>query len=92
MVLFYFLIVISIAVFSTFIFIVAGIDPQSALSLVTLLINNIGIGFRMAAPTESFAFLSDFGLIFSSLLMVFGRLEFLAVLAVMVPAFWQQNK
>ncbi|NGX43495.1 MAG: Trk system potassium uptake protein TrkH [Chlamydiae bacterium] len=92
MVLCYFLIVISIAVSSTFIFIVDGIDPQSALSLVTLLINNIGIGFRMAAPTESFAFLSDFGLIFSSLLMVFGRLEFLAVLAVMVPAFWQQNK
>ena len=92
MVLCYFFIVISISVFSTLFFITDGIDPETSLSLVTLLINNIGIGFRMAAPTESFAFLSSFSLIFSSILMVLGRLEFLAVLAVLVPAFWRQNR
>jgi trk system potassium uptake protein len=92
MVLTYFLLVISISVFSTIFFVMDGIDPETSLALVTLLINNIGIGFRMASPTESCAFLSDFGLAFSSLLMIFGRLEFLAVLAVMVPAFWRQNK
>ena len=92
MVLCFFLILITIAAFSTFFFIIDGIDSETALALATLLINNIGIGFRMTAPTESCAFLSDFGLVYSSLLMVFGRLEFLAVLAVMVPAFWQQNK
>lgn len=91
-VLVYFLLVISIAAFSTLFFIIDGIDPETSLSLSTLLINNIGIGFRMASPTESCAFLSDFGLVFSSVLMIFGRLEFLAVLAVMVPAFWKQNK
>jgi len=92
MVLCYFVIVIGITAVSIFFFIVDGIDPESALALVTLLINNIGIGFRMAAPTESMAFLSDFALVYSSLLMVFGRLEFFAVLAVMVPAFWKQSK
>jgi len=91
MVLSYFLIVIAISVISTFIFVLNGLDPESALSLVALLINNIGIGFRMASPLDTCAFLSDFGLIFSSILMILGRLEFLAVLAVLVPAFWKQN-
>lgn len=92
MVLSYFVIVISIAVFSTVFYVYDGLDPETALSMTTLMINNIGIGFRMASPTASCAFLSDFGLVFSSLLMIFGRLEFLAILAVMVPAFWQNSK
>ena len=92
MVLSYFVIVISIAVFSTVFYVWDGIDPETALSLTTLMINNIGIGFRMASPMESCAFLSDIALLFSSLLMIFGRLEFLAVLAVMVPAFWKKSK
>lgn len=91
MVLSYFGIIIAISVFSTFIFTMQGLDPETSLSLVTLLINNIGMGFRMAAPSESLAFLSDFGLALSSLLMVMGRLEFLAVLAILVPAFWKQT-
>ena len=92
MVLSYFVIVISIAVFSTVFYVCDGLDPETALSMTALMINNIGIGFRMASPTESCAFLSDFGLVFSSLLMIFGRLEFLAVLALMVPAFWKNSK
>lgn len=91
MVLCFFLIVIAVAALSTFIFVIDGLDPETAISMVTLLINNIGIGFRMAAPTESMAFLSDFSLIFSSILMIVGRLEFYAVLAILVPAFWKQN-
>jgi len=91
-VLVFFLLVVSIAAFSTLIFIFEGIDPETSLSLATLLINNVGIGFRMASPTESFAFLSDFALMLSSVIMIFGRLEFFAVLAVMVPAFWQKNR
>lgn len=92
LVLVYFLIVATFTVFSILFFVIDGLDPESALALVTLLINNIGIGFRMVSPTESCAFLSNFGYIFSCFLMVLGRLEFLAVLAVLVPAFWKQNK
>lgn len=92
MVLCYFVIVIAMMAFSTIFYVWDGIDPQTSLSLSTMMINNIGMGFRMASPMESCAFLSDFALLFSSLLMIFGRLEFLAVLAVMVPAFWQKNK
>jgi trk system potassium uptake protein TrkH len=68
-----------------------GIDPETALTTITCMINNVGMGFRMGGPTESFAFLSDFGLVVSSIWMILGRLEFFAVLVILVPAFWRQN-
>jgi len=92
LVLCFFVILIAIAALATFIFVIDGIDPQTSLSLTALLVNNVGIGFQMAAPMDSLAFLSSFSLIFSSLLMIFGRLEFLVVLATMVPAFWRQTR
>lgn len=91
MVLSYFAIVIAMSVFATLVYIQNGVDPESAIGLVANLINNVGMGFRMAAPTESVAFLNSFGLIFSSLLMILGRLEFLAFLAILVPAFWRET-
>ncbi|MGA8164905.1 MAG: potassium transporter TrkG [Waddliaceae bacterium] len=92
LVLCFFVLVVTIAAFATLFFVIDGMGPETSLSVTTLMMNNVGIGFRMAAPTESFAFLSSFGLIFSSLLMVFGRLEFLVVLATMIPAFWKQSR
>jgi len=91
MVLSYFLIVAVTTVLSTIIFIFMGVDPETSLSVVALLINNVGIGFRIVSPVDSFAFLSNFGLIFSSIIMILGRLEFLAILALMVPSFWRKN-
>ncbi|MCB1111228.1 MAG: TrkH family potassium uptake protein [Chlamydiales bacterium] len=87
----YFLIVVACAAIGTLLYTCDGIDPESAISLSSLMINNIGIGFRMAGPTESCAFLSNFGLCLSCFLMVLGRLEFFAVLAVLVPAFWKRH-
>lgn len=87
----FFLISLSITVLGTFLLVIDNVDPETAMTLVALSINNTGIGFRMASSTESLAFLSDFGTILSSLLMVCGRLEFFAVLAVLVPAFWKQT-
>lgn len=91
MVLCFFWIVISISVVATFVYIMEGIDPQTALGLVAATVNNGGVGFVMAGPTSSCAFLSNFGLIFSAVLMILGRLEFFAVLAVFVPSFWKKN-
>jgi trk/ktr system potassium uptake protein len=87
----FFLILVSIATFSTFFFIIDGLDPETAFASVTCMINNIGIGFRMDGPTESCAFMSNAALSLSSFLMVLGRLEFFAVLAIFVPAFWKQR-
>jgi len=89
LVLSYFSIVILIVVLAFLLYVFDGVDPESSISLVALMINNIGIGFRMAAPNESCAFLSNFGLCLSSILMILGRLEFLAILAILFPSFWK---
>jgi trk system potassium uptake protein TrkH len=91
MVLCFFLVVIASGVLGTFIYILIGLDPETALGAVGCMLNNTGLAFRMGGPLESFAFLSNFGLIFSSILMILGRLEFFAVLAILVPAFWKNK-
>jgi trk system potassium uptake protein len=87
----FFMLVIFFSVLGTFLYVMDGIDPETAMSLVSCNLNNVGIGFRMDGPTNSCAFLSDFSLILSTFLMILGRLEFFAVLAVLVPSFWKKN-
>jgi len=87
----FFLILVSIATLSTFLFMMDGLDPETAFATTTCMINNIGIGFRMIGPTESCAFMTNEALSLSSFLMVLGRLEFFAILAVLVPAFWKKH-
>ena len=87
----YFLIVVSISALSTYILVLDGLDPESALATVASCINNVGFGFRIVGPTESFAPLSNFSISIASFLMILGRLEFLAILAILVPAFWRSH-
>ncbi|MDP1836374.1 MAG: TrkH family potassium uptake protein [Chlamydiales bacterium] len=87
----YFVIVVFFTVLGIFLLTWDGLDPETALATITCMINNIGLGFRMGGPTESFAFLSNFGVVVSSLWMILGRLEFYAILVLLVPAFWRQD-
>lgn len=89
MVLCFFLLVMAVSVASTFIYVLDGIDPETALGLVGCMVNGTGLAFRIATPVDSFAFLSNFGYALSSLLMIMGRLEFFAIFALLVPAFWR---
>lgn len=90
-VLVFFLIVASISALGSLLYIFDGIDLETALGLVACMVNNTGFSFRMAGPEYSCAFLSNSSLIISSLLMIMGRLEFYALLALLVPAFWKKN-
>jgi trk system potassium uptake protein len=74
-----------------FLYVLDGIDALTATGLVSSMVNNVGLGFRVAGPTGSCAFLSNFSLLLSSVLMIFGRLEFLILLAVLTPGFWKQT-
>lgn len=87
----YFLIAMAISTLSTLVYVYDGIDPETSLSLTSCMINNTGMSFRMAGPEFSCAFLSDFSILISSFLMIFGRLEYYAVLALLIPAFWRQE-
>ena len=91
MVLCFFLILTAISVISTVLFIANGIDPSTSLSLVACMINDTGMSFGMGGPTESLAFMTNTELIASCFLMILGRLEFFAVLAFFVPAFWKST-
>lgn len=87
----YLLIVVIVAVVSLFIYVANGMDPGTSLGLVTGMINNTGLTFRAAGPTGSCAFMSDFSLGLSSLLMIMGRLEFFVILALIMPTFWKDE-
>jgi trk system potassium uptake protein TrkH len=87
----FFLIGMAVSLISTILYIYDGIDLETAFGLTVCMINNTGMSFRMAGPEFSCAFLSNFGLLLSSFLMIFGRLEYYAVLALLVPAFWRQD-
>lgn len=87
---FFFLIAV-ISVIATFLFIVDGVDLESALTLVGCHINNVGFGFRAYGPMQSCAFLSEFGMLLSCFLMIVGRLEFFAIITILVPSFWRKN-
>lgn len=90
-VLVFFLTIIFMSVLGTFLLTLTGVDPETSLAVITSTINNSGMGFREAGPTDSFAFLTDFGLILTSLWMIMGRLEFFTILVVLVPEFWKTD-
>ena len=92
MVLCFIIVMVVVSVLGIFFYIMDGIDPETALGLVAAMINCSGQSFRAAGPTESCAFLSNFGYVLSALLMLLGRLEFFAMFALLAPSFWKKNK
>jgi trk system potassium uptake protein TrkH len=86
----FFFVTIGLSVIGTFLYIMQGVDPETAMGFVASCINNIGTAFRMNGPRGSSAFLSDSGAWMASLLMLLGRLEFFAVLTLLFPSFWKR--
>ncbi|RME96441.1 MAG: TrkH family potassium uptake protein, partial [Verrucomicrobia bacterium] len=60
------------------------------LSAVMATLFNIGPGLGAVGPTQNFAHLHQPTQALLSLLMVLGRLEFFAVLALFVPSLWRR--
>lgn len=88
----FFVLIISVSVAGALLYVLDGVDPETSLGLVGCMINGTGLAFRVAGPLGSCAFLSDFGYMISSVLMIMGRLEFFAIFAFFVPAFWKQDE
>lgn len=63
----------------------------SAVSAVAATFNNIGPGFDMVGPTQSYASLSDFAKWVLSLVMIMGRLEILPVFLLFSPRTWRRG-
>lgn len=63
-------------------------DTCFSASLATLF--NIGPGIHGIGPTENFSGFGSPSLLFMSLLMIMGRLELFAVLALFIPSLWRK--
>lgn len=85
----YFLIVIALSVVMNFLYVLEGVDMETAISLTTLMINNSGMGLRAAGATSTEAFLSPTMTYLSCFIMILGRLEIYAVLVMLMPDFWR---
>ncbi len=92
MVLCFIVVMVLVSVSGIFLYVIDGIDPETAIGLVASMINCSGQSFRAAGPKESCAFLSNFGYVLSTLLMLLGRLEFFALFALLAPSFWKKSK
>lgn len=67
-----------------------AISFEGCFSAVLACIFNIGPAFGEFGPTENYAFLRDISKYFLSVLMIMGRLELFAILALFTTAFWRR--
>jgi len=87
----FFCIVAFFTILGTVILVLDGIDPETSLGLIASLLNNVGMAFRAAGPTESLGFLSPFAKVLAIFWMLLGRLEFYVVLLLFLPTFWKNR-
>ncbi len=66
------------------------LDTISAFGCAFATLFNIGPGFEAVGPTDNFGFLGNDTLVLLSFLMILGRLEFFALLALFVPSLWKK--
>lgn len=67
-----------------------GLDIPSAASAVYASLTNAGPGIGQFGPDRSYAAAGDAGLVLLALVMLVGRLEFLAVLVMLAPSAWRR--
>jgi trk system potassium uptake protein TrkH len=67
-----------------------GLDIVSATTSVAACLFNVGPGLARVGPTQSFAFVPDSGKLLLSLCMILGRLEFMTLLVLCLPEFWER--
>ncbi len=74
---------------SSFMLLMSGMDPITAVSAVLACVNNLGPGLGEVGPAATYAGLTSFQLWVCALAMLLGRLELLTLLVVLVPSFWK---
>jgi len=67
-----------------------GFDIDSSLSSVMATLFNVGPGLGQVGASRNFSGLSSATQLFLSLLMIFGRLEFSALLVLFMPSLWRK--
>lgn len=66
-----------------------GLDLISALTGTLACLNNIGPGLEALGPAANFGHVPALGKLLLSVLMILGRLEFYALVVLVLPRFWR---
>lgn len=74
---------------ASFLLLLSGMDPITAVSATLASVNNVGPGLGEVGPASNYAGLSEFQLWVCSAAMLLGRLELLTLLVVLMPSFWK---
>lgn len=67
------------------------IDITTAATASASMLNNIGPGLARVGPTQNYAWFGDISKMMMTMLMLLGRLEVFAVVAVLSPRFWREE-
>ena len=86
----YFVLWVAVFLAATMILASFGTDLETSATAVIATLNNIGPGLAQVGPTQNFANLHDIPKVVLSLCMVLGRLEFYALVVLLMPSFWKR--
>jgi trk system potassium uptake protein TrkH len=86
----FFFLYVSIFVLATVIMASLGLDFTTAFASVAATLGNIGPGFGLVGPSETFSLIPSSGKGVLVLTMLLGRLELYTVLILFVPEFWRK--
>ncbi len=73
----------------SFLLLLTGVEPITAVSAILASVNNLGPGLGEVGPAGNYLGFNDFQLLVCSITMLLGRLELLTLLVVLIPAFWK---
>ncbi len=86
----YFVLWVAVFLAATMLLASFGTDLETSATAVIATLNNVGPGLGGVGPVENFAALHDIPKVVLSLCMVLGRLEFYALVVLLMPSFWKR--
>ena len=86
----YFVLWVAVFLAATMVLASFGMDLETSATAVIATLNNISPGLAQVGPMQNFAELHDVPKIVLSLCMVLGRLEFYALVVLLMPSFWRR--
>jgi len=87
----FFVLYMSIFIGSAIILSFMGLDFETAIGAAASSLGNVGPAFGQLGPVANYAWLPDSAKLFTSFLMLIGRLELFTVLVLFTPFFWRKN-
>ena len=87
----FFVLYMSIFIISSIILSFMGLDINTAMGAAASTLGNVGPAFGKLGPVDNYAWLSSEAKLFTSFLMLIGRLELFTVLVILTPYFWKKN-